>query len=288
MTTAYDCVIIGAGHNGLICAADLADAGWRVLVLERREVVGGACVTEEPWPGLQSLDGQLCRQPAAARNRTRPRTRSTRLPRIASQPVVVHPDRGRPLVAARARWRIQPSRDRQVLRIRRRGVSPLRITARTDRRAPRTRVVPSGPQPAAPAQVMASTRSLLEDPGCRLGLVASPGPGRSGRGSARGDRVADRGRTTDSRPLVRIGRAQEHARNRCDHRHVPTDLGSGHRLRASAPRDGIGRWSPWSLGLRRGGHGWSLQCTGRRGDRAGCRNPYRVHGGAGSRPTAPR
>ncbi len=53
MTTSYDCVIIGAGHNGLICAADLAAAGWKVLVLERRSVVGGACVTEEPWPGYR-------------------------------------------------------------------------------------------------------------------------------------------------------------------------------------------------------------------------------------------
>ena len=53
MTTSYDCVIIGAGHNGLICAADLAAAGWKVLVLERRSIVGGACVTEEPWPGYR-------------------------------------------------------------------------------------------------------------------------------------------------------------------------------------------------------------------------------------------
>ena len=50
-TASYDCVIIGAGHNGLVCAADLAAAGWSVLVLERRNVIGGACVTEEPWPG---------------------------------------------------------------------------------------------------------------------------------------------------------------------------------------------------------------------------------------------
>ncbi len=53
MTDSYDCVIVGAGHNGLVCAADLADAGWNVLVLERRDTVGGACVTEETWPGFQ-------------------------------------------------------------------------------------------------------------------------------------------------------------------------------------------------------------------------------------------
>jgi phytoene dehydrogenase-like protein len=53
MTPPYDCVIIGAGHNGLVCAADLAAAGWKVLVLERRDTVGGACVTEELWPGYR-------------------------------------------------------------------------------------------------------------------------------------------------------------------------------------------------------------------------------------------
>ncbi len=46
-----DAVIVGGGHNGLVCAAYLARAGLDVLVLERRELVGGAAVTEEPWPG---------------------------------------------------------------------------------------------------------------------------------------------------------------------------------------------------------------------------------------------
>lgn len=49
----YDAIIIGAGHNGLVTAAYLAKAGWKVLVLERRNVVGGACVTEEVFPGYK-------------------------------------------------------------------------------------------------------------------------------------------------------------------------------------------------------------------------------------------
>jgi phytoene dehydrogenase-like protein len=48
-----DVVVIGAGHNGLVAASYLAKAGARVLVLERRPIVGGACVTEEPWPGYR-------------------------------------------------------------------------------------------------------------------------------------------------------------------------------------------------------------------------------------------
>jgi phytoene dehydrogenase-like protein len=48
----YDAIIIGGGHNGLVCAAYLARAGRRVLVLERRHVLGGAAVTEELHPGF--------------------------------------------------------------------------------------------------------------------------------------------------------------------------------------------------------------------------------------------
>lgn len=53
MANNYDAIIIGAGHNGLVTAAYLAKAGQRVLVLERREVLGGCCVTEEVWPGFK-------------------------------------------------------------------------------------------------------------------------------------------------------------------------------------------------------------------------------------------
>ncbi len=49
----YDAIIIGAGHNGLTAAAYLARAGKKVLVLERRHVLGGATVTEELYPGFQ-------------------------------------------------------------------------------------------------------------------------------------------------------------------------------------------------------------------------------------------
>lgn len=49
----WDVIVVGAGHNGLTCAAYLAKAGKRVLVLEARERVGGACTLEEPWPGFR-------------------------------------------------------------------------------------------------------------------------------------------------------------------------------------------------------------------------------------------
>ena len=52
MAQEYDVVIVGGGHNGLVCSAYLAKAGLGVIVLERRHIVGGAAVSEELWPGF--------------------------------------------------------------------------------------------------------------------------------------------------------------------------------------------------------------------------------------------
>jgi len=53
VATSHDVIIIGAGHNALVTAAYLARNGLKPLVLERREIIGGACVTEEIWPGFK-------------------------------------------------------------------------------------------------------------------------------------------------------------------------------------------------------------------------------------------
>ena len=50
---AYDAIVVGGGHNGLTTGAYLARAGLRTLILERRHILGGACVTEEVWPGAR-------------------------------------------------------------------------------------------------------------------------------------------------------------------------------------------------------------------------------------------
>jgi phytoene dehydrogenase-like protein len=49
----WDAIVVGAGHNGLACAAYLSRAGQRVLVIESRHRVGGACTIEEPFPGVR-------------------------------------------------------------------------------------------------------------------------------------------------------------------------------------------------------------------------------------------
>ena len=53
----YDAVIVGGGHNGLVAAHYLATAGMRTVVCERREIVGGCCVTEEFAPGFRASTG---------------------------------------------------------------------------------------------------------------------------------------------------------------------------------------------------------------------------------------
>jgi phytoene dehydrogenase-like protein len=58
-TTTYDAVIVGAGHNGLVCGAYLARAGYRVAMVERRDTVGGACVTDELFPGYRFCTASL-------------------------------------------------------------------------------------------------------------------------------------------------------------------------------------------------------------------------------------
>ena len=49
----YDAIIVGGGHNGLVCGAYLAKAGKKVCVVERRDVLGGAACTQELWPNFQ-------------------------------------------------------------------------------------------------------------------------------------------------------------------------------------------------------------------------------------------
>ncbi len=61
LSSRYDAIVVGGGHNGLITAAYLQKSGLKTLVLERRHLVGGACVTEEVFPGYKvSTTSYVC------------------------------------------------------------------------------------------------------------------------------------------------------------------------------------------------------------------------------------
>ena len=120
----YDAIVVGGGHNGLTNAAYLAKAGLRTLVLERRDVVGGAAITEELHPRLLVHHVLLRAEPAAPGDHPRARPGRARLP-AADDAVVVPPDRRRRLPAARRRPRPEPAGDPAPLAARRRRLRPL-------------------------------------------------------------------------------------------------------------------------------------------------------------------
>jgi len=53
----FDVIVVGGGHNGLTCACYLAKSGLKVAIFEKRQILGGACVSEELWPSYKLSTG---------------------------------------------------------------------------------------------------------------------------------------------------------------------------------------------------------------------------------------
>ena len=143
----YDVIVIGGGHNGLTHAAYLARAGRRVLVLERRHVLGGAAVTEEVFPGFHI---SVCSYVVSLLRPQIIRDLDLAPPRLrgAAARRHVHADAGRRLPVARQRPRPHAARDSAAFAARRRSLRRVRqgddrhgALRQADARRPRARSV---------------------------------------------------------------------------------------------------------------------------------------------------
>ena len=206
----YDAIVIGGGHNGLVTACYLARAKWKVLVLERRYVVGGACVTEETFPGLQGLDRGLRQQPLPPGDHPRSAPARLRLRGDRTQSGLVLAVPRRTLSDAGNRHRAQDVEE--IAKFSQRDAENYpKYEAMLERVAsvvePTLTQVPPNLVHPTPGQLLEAGKM-----GTRA-AAARPGDGR-------GDRSAHRRGAPDPRSLVRVGRAERHDRDRRDHRRV--------------------------------------------------------------------
>ena len=110
-----DVLIVGGGHNGLVCGSYLARAGLEVQVLERRSVVGGACVTEELFPGFRFSSCSFMLYALHPRDCGRPGTAPIRFPGLSTRPLPVSPLPRRPVSGAAPGLGAQRGGHRRVL-----------------------------------------------------------------------------------------------------------------------------------------------------------------------------
>ena len=261
----YDAIVVGAGHNGLVCACYLAKAGLKVKVVERRGVVGGAAVTEEFHPGFRNsvaaytvslLQAKVIRELRLAEHGLRivERPLSNFLPLAERLPegwrrAGGHAARIRPVLGAR---REEPAN--------RTGPSWSGSPTCCARWRSRRR-----PTPAA-ARAISFGFFLLQ---CRLkrarhGSTSRPaGPVHAQRGGL-------------ARGLVRVGAGQGGVRLRRGGRRLRQPVSPRHRLRAAAPLLRRGERQARHLGPRHRRHGRDQRgarrrgAPARRGDRVQC------------------
>ncbi len=244
MAGSFDAIIIGAGHNGLVTACYLARAGWKVLVLERRHVVGGACVTEEVFPGFKVS--------TAAYVNSLFRKEIIRDLRLADYGFAVlernpssftpFPD-GRILLMGADRELTL----REIAKFSERDAENYpKYEAMLERVAdviePTLLHAAAEPAPARPARPVAS-------------VLAGPSVPEDGSGHERGRRGPDRAGPAHPRSLVRVGAIEGDPGHRRHHRRHGGPEHAGHRLRPVPSRHGRNQRQARRLGLCQGRHG---------------------------------
>ena len=224
-----DVVVVGGGHNGLVCAAYLARAGLSVTVVERRHVLGGAAVTEEVFPGFKysvcSYAVSLLR-PEIIRELGLARHGLTLLP-LDGTFTPLHDG---------YLWRPEDPRAKhaEIARHSRRDADAYEDFTATMRdmaafAKPLLGMIPPDPNAHRPARPARRRRSRPGVPAARRAAAAPADPAA----------LVERPRFR--RALVRERAPEGDARGVGDHRHLPRHPLAGHRLRAAAPLHGRDR-----------------------------------------------
>ena len=260
----YDVIVVGAGHNGLVTACYLARAGRRVLVLERRGLVGGACVTEETFPGYKVSTA------AYVNSLFRPEiVRDLRLREYGFEVLARNPSSFTPLPDGRS---LTLGPDPEWTR---REIA--KFSARDAARYPEYEAMLERVAAFVEPTLGMTPPDLLR-PGPRdllrlLGLGRAFG--RLGDGASEAVELL----TGPARPILdrwfESDRAQGDAGHRRDHRGDGEPVHAGHRLRPLPPRDGRDRRPPRGVGLRARRHGRAHPGPGPRRPRPGGGDPLR-------------
>ncbi len=223
----YDVIVIGGGHNGLVNAAYLARAGRKVLVVERRHVLGGAAVTEEIFPGFKF---SVCSYVVSL---LRPEIiRELDLPRHGLE-ILPLDGTFTPMPNGDYLWRVNDH-----AKTRREIARHSRVDAEAYDEYGKA-MVEMGRFVKPILNMTPPDPTSLDPRGLKDLLVArAPLPGAAGRGQVQPDPTDDDERRRLPRSMVRDRRAQGDDVGVGDHRHVPRRPLARHGLRAAASLHG--------------------------------------------------